>query len=124
MWLQFEPRVWRSLNSQYRLLFLGQIEYKLKVGVEVIVRDTSSMKRWNVSSCNWLNFMHLSVSLSWHLESLITLLCESFGIFHSCTYLYSTPFTLHTQLTPPQHWTLIMFGEKQPMLLYCFNKNV
>jgi hypothetical protein len=122
VWLQFEPTFWHSLNPQYRLLFWGQIEYKLKVDVEVIVRDTSSMKRWNVSSCDWLNFMNLSVSLPWQLESLIILLCKSFVIFHPSTYLYSTPFKLHAQPTPPQQWTLIMFGEKQPMLLYCINK--
>jgi hypothetical protein len=122
MWLQFEHRSWQSLNPHYRLLFWRQIEYKLKVDVEVIVRDTCSMKRWNVSSCDWLNFMNPSVSLPWQLESLITLLCEYLGIFHSCTHLYSTPFTLHAQPTTPQHWTLIMFCEKQPMLLYCINK--
>jgi hypothetical protein len=101
MWVQFEPRAWQSLNPHYRLLFWGQIEYKLKVDVEVTVRDTSSMKRWNVSSCDWLNFINLSVSLLWQLESLITLLCESFVIFHSSTYLFSTPFKLHAQPTPP-----------------------
>jgi hypothetical protein len=90
MWVQFEPRAWQSLNPHYRLLFWGQIKYKRKVDVEVIVRDTSSMKRWNVSSFDWLNFMNLSVSLPWQLESLIKLLCESFGIFDSFTYLYST----------------------------------
>jgi hypothetical protein len=103
MWLQFEARLWQSLNPHYRLLFWRQIENKCKVGVEVIVRDTYSMKRWNVSSGDWLNFMNLSVSLPWQLESLIILPCEVFGIFHSCTYLYSTPFKLHAQPTTPQH---------------------
>ena len=122
VWLQFEPRAWHSLDPHYRLLFWEQIEYKLKVDIEVSVRDTSRMKRWNVSSCDWLNFMNLSVSLPWQLEFLIRLLCKSFGIFHTCAYLYSIPFTQHAQPTPPQHWTLIMFGEKQPMLLYFINK--
>jgi hypothetical protein len=92
------------------------------VDVEIIVRDACNMKRWNVSSCDWLNSMNLSVSLPWQLESLITLLCESFGIFLSRTYLYSTPFKIYAPPTPPQNWTRRMFGEKQPSLMYCINK--
>ena len=122
MWLQFEPRAWHSLNPHYRLLFWRQIEYKIKVDVEIIVRDTCNMKRWNVSSCDWLNFMNLSLSLPWQLESLITLLCESIGIFLSCIYLYSIPFKLHDPPSPPNNWTLIMFADKQPTLLNCINK--
>jgi len=121
-WLKFEPRAWHSLNPHYRLLFCGQTEYKLQADVEIIVRDSCNMKKWNVSFSDWLNFMNLSVSIPRELESLITLRCESFGIFLSCTYLYSTPFKLHAPPTPPHNWTLIMFGEKQPRLLYCINK--
>ena len=81
------------------------------------------MSRWNVSSCDWLNFINLSVSLPWQLEFLITPLYEStVCIFLSCTYVYSTPFKLHGPPFPHNNWTLIMFAEKQPTLLYCINK--
>jgi len=80
------------------------------------------MKRLNVSSCDWLNFINLSVSLPWQLEFLITPLYESTGIFLSCTYVHSTPFKLHAPPSPYKNWTLIIFAEKQPTLLYCINK--
>ena len=121
MWLQFEARAWHSLNPHYRLLFWGQIEYKLKVDIEII-RDICSMKRWNISSCDWLNFIILSVSLPWQMESLITLLYEYTVISLSCTHLHSNPFKLHAPPSPPKNWTIIMFAQKQLTLLYCINK--
>jgi hypothetical protein len=92
VWLRFEPRAWHSPNPHYRGFVLGTDWVQTWSGCIIVTdRDTCSMKRWNVSSYDWLNFVNLSVSLPLQLESLITLLWESIWDFPLLYILIFSP---------------------------------
>jgi hypothetical protein len=81
------------------LLFWGQIEYKPEVDVEIIVRDTCSIKRCNISACDWLNFLNLSVSLLWQLDYTTMRILWDFPILYILIF-YPNQATCCTHPTP------------------------